>query len=81
MILIPERWRWAHRLYANAFGYFWAPCPLCGRDFGGHEWGDIDGKPASIPRENPWTYRAICPWCTREGRGRRWTVSTGTGGL
>lgn len=26
-----------HRLYAWMFGYFWLPCPVCGRMFGGHE--------------------------------------------
>ena len=29
--------RWAHRLWAFLRGYFWIPCPVCGRDFGGHE--------------------------------------------
>ena len=29
--------RWAHRLYAWTFGYFWKPCPICGKYFGGHE--------------------------------------------
>lgn len=29
--------RWLHRLYAWAGGYFWLPCPHCGRHFGGHE--------------------------------------------
>ena len=26
-----------HRFYAWLFGYFWLPCPICGRFFGGHE--------------------------------------------
>ena len=26
-----------HKLFANIFGYFWTPCPLCGIQFGGHE--------------------------------------------
>ena len=26
-----------HKLYANILGYFWLPCPICGRMFGGHE--------------------------------------------
>ena len=26
-----------HRIYAAMFGYFWLPCPVCGRMFGGHE--------------------------------------------
>lgn len=30
--------RFLHRLYAFFNGYFWLPCPLCGRHFGGHEW-------------------------------------------
>lgn len=30
-----------HRLYAWLFGYFWLPCPICGRMFGGHETGDM----------------------------------------
>ena len=29
--------RLAHKLYARLFGYFWKPCPVCGRYFGGHE--------------------------------------------
>lgn len=31
--------RWMHKLYANAMGYFWLPCPICGRMMGGHEEG------------------------------------------
>jgi len=31
--------RWINRIYARVFGYFWIPCPICGRDFGGHECG------------------------------------------
>ena len=26
-----------HRLYAFFSGYFWLPCPICGKMFGGHE--------------------------------------------
>jgi hypothetical protein len=31
--------RWANRVYAWLGGYFWLPCPQCGRMFGGHECG------------------------------------------
>lgn len=30
--------RWFNKLFANINGYFWLPCPLCGQNFGGHEW-------------------------------------------
>lgn len=26
-----------HKWYADVNGYFWLPCPKCGRMFGGHE--------------------------------------------
>lgn len=26
-----------NKLYAGLFGYFWLPCPVCGRMFGGHQ--------------------------------------------
>jgi len=26
-----------HRIYARLFGYFWLPCPICRRHFGGNE--------------------------------------------
>lgn len=29
--------RFLHRCYAWVFGYFWLPCPVCGKYFGGHE--------------------------------------------
>ena len=31
--------RTLNRIYAWLFGYFWLPCPVCGREFGGHECG------------------------------------------
>lgn len=66
---IPRR---LHQLYAWALGYFWLPCPLCRRPFGGHEWRDIDGQVSSVPRPAaPGTSWAICPRCTAVGRGRR----------
>jgi hypothetical protein len=29
--------RLLHKLYAKALGYFWLPCPVCGKEYGGHE--------------------------------------------
>jgi hypothetical protein len=34
-----HRARWVHRVRAWLGHYFWLPCPLCGRGFGGHEVG------------------------------------------
>ncbi len=33
----PNAPRWVHRLYAFTHGYYWVPCPMCGKHFGGHE--------------------------------------------
>ena len=30
--------RFLHKAYADFFGYFWKPCPLCTKEFGGHEY-------------------------------------------
>lgn len=43
-----------NRLWAMLWGYFWLPCPLCGRMFGGHE-----------TARNGWTSRGtmVCKKC------------------
>jgi len=33
------RIEWIEHLWAKVFGYFWMPCPNCGRMYGGHEDG------------------------------------------
>ena len=30
--------RFIHHIYAVSMGYFWLPCPVCNKMFGGHEW-------------------------------------------
>lgn len=66
----PRLPRRLHELFAKLNGYFWLPCPLCGELFGGHEWRDIDGKPAEIPDpDHAGRGIGICPACTRAGRG------------
>jgi hypothetical protein len=71
-LAIPERQRRRHRAYARMHGFFWLPCPLCGRQFGGHEWRHIDGKPAAVYRDpaDPGHGTGICPSCTRAGLGQ-----------
>lgn len=59
--LLPYQWRWLHKTFAHSHGYFWLPCVLCNRPFGGHEAGDtipdpVQGGPFNI---------SICSDCTR----------------
>jgi len=65
--------RWAHEWYARSLGYFWTSCPLCGEGFGGHEWLTGHDLPSSIPHPDSPAGSghgtAICPTCTRAGRG------------
>jgi hypothetical protein len=50
--------RWTHRWYAALFGYFWAPCLICKRPFGGHE---ILDNTASVQVGKD--HHVICPVC------------------
>lgn len=69
--VVPYRLRWLHQAWAWLAGYFWLPCPLCGRPFGGHEWRrDAEGFAASIPAGATGLSDGICPRCTREGKSR-----------
>lgn len=58
-----ERVRFLHKKYARLNGYFWLPCPVCGKEFGGHEWKE--GVHHSIQKPNaPSGHRiGICPDC------------------
>ena len=58
--MIPRR---LHRLYARLAGYFWLPCPDCGREFGGHE---TFSPNISVTRVGElWSSQILCPDCTR----------------
>lgn len=59
--LLPYRWRGVHAAYARRYGFFWMPCPLCGRCFGGHESGGAIPDPLSGPGRGI----SICAPCTR----------------
>lgn len=77
---VPSALRWAHRLYAAVFRRFWIACPQCGESFGGQEWRDVGGRPATVPlrlAEAGIIGMAICPACTIEGVGaRRWAEAS-----
>jgi hypothetical protein len=44
--------RFLHRIYAAIGGYFWMPCPVCERMFGGHE--SSLGRSPLIVNERAW---------------------------
>lgn len=46
--------RWVHRIWAFVRGYYWLPCPRCGRMFGGHE-----GR-GCIPSDRPGIGKTTC---------------------
>lgn len=58
--LVPYRWRRFHGVVAVLFGYFWRPCVLCDRPFGGHE----SGKSIPDPTE-PHSEILVCSECSR----------------
>ena len=64
---IPFRlWRWPNMLYANALGYFWLPCPICTKMFGGHEASSVCMKnPSDLSRG--W---CVCWRCGKETNRR-----------
>jgi hypothetical protein len=60
------------KMTAKVVGAFWLPCPSCGREFGGHEWTDVNGHAASVPVGESLTRgNAICRDCTANGVGCR----------
>ncbi len=45
-----NRWpRWVHQLFTRFNNYYWLPCPVCGKMFGGHEkGGDVWDSPGRL---------------------------------
>lgn len=58
--LIPYRHRRTHQFIAAIGGYFWHPCLLCNKPFGGHETGKSIPDPT-----NPPLWVSICSQCSR----------------
>jgi hypothetical protein len=69
--LVPYRFRQIHQGYAAVFGFFWLPCPLCDKPYGGHEWRNVANRCCSVPDPlgGPGRTIGICPACTRAGKG------------
>ena len=60
--------RFVHHFYATVKGYFWLPCPICGKNFGGHEIDMHTTVLWSEPYRGSFTCRN--PACTKEARRR-----------
>lgn len=62
--LVPYRLRRAHQFWAWRMRYFWLPCPMCGKPFGGHEWRTLPGG-AHAGKLVDGHRMGICPPCTK----------------
>ncbi len=58
--------RFIHCLYAFLGGYFWLPCPLCGENFGGHEWHTHNENSSIMTSRG--TGEGVCPNCHDEAK-------------
>ncbi len=67
-----HRIRWVHKLLAQLGGYFWLPCPLCGRQFAGHE----VGSRAVYETDVIGAGKGICPACEAAGLGHPYDPRT-----
>jgi hypothetical protein len=56
--------RLRHWFYARTHGYFWLPCPICGRKFGGHE------EPKGTLMKDWGSGQSTCPQCFDEAKKR-----------
>ena len=55
--------RWLQELIASRGGFFWLPCPLCGENFGGHEWSED----SSLMIQEGF-YKGVCDNCTDKAK-------------
>lgn len=53
--------RLLHKAYAMLNGYFWLPCPRCGRMFGGHETSPFSDTELVDGRS-----MIVCPKCSQQ---------------
>lgn len=52
--------RWLNWLRAKIGGFFWLPCPVCKRKFGGHEWQAEAGYWIMDVPDEPWRGHGVC---------------------
>ena len=68
--LVPYRFRGFHERFARRRHFFWLPCPLCDRSFGGHE----PSGSVPDPTRGDHMYLGVCAPCS--ARRQRDGVST-----
>jgi hypothetical protein len=63
------KYRFFNWVYATIFGYFWLPCPVCGKNFGGHEWKD-DNSVYTGKGDDGYPYQGtgVCPDCGEKAK-------------
>jgi hypothetical protein len=63
--------RWLAKFVADTFGYFWAPCPLCGKYYSGREWRL--NQYAGLPPNEQGIGEGVCPRkaCTEAASRKR----------
>lgn len=54
--------RFLSRIWAFMGGYFWLPCPICRENFGGHEWGTVNGYPIAV-QDSDGHGKGVCQNC------------------
>ena len=57
--------RLIHKVGAQVFGYFWLPCPACGQEFSGSEWGTSEYSSISEDEDGD-SFEGICPDCEKK---------------
>lgn len=57
--------RFLHMLYARAHAYFWLPCPICNKKFGGHENKNGTGLMRTMSSGS-----MVCPNCNKRAQSR-----------
>lgn len=67
----PRAW---NQFYANSRGYFWLPCPICGKEFGGHE---VDEGTAIVPSGRKRIFIMVCNLHTQEQADALWKAQKG----
>src|ERR1035437_4571241 len=62
--------REGHHKFALSHGFFWVPCPICGKNYGGHEWKTEENRYRNSLMSSAFSGSGICPNCIDEAERR-----------